>query len=136
MSKYKSFAALAVAAALSFPLLSLAQDRDQTRDQLRDQTRDQTQSNVYGWQLMTQQERAEYGARMRSLRTEQERERFRLEHHERMQERARARGITLPDEPPARGTRGVGPGGQGMGPGGGMGGPGGGMGGSGGAGGR
>ncbi len=87
--------------------------------------RDQTQSNVYGWQLMTQQERAEYGARMRSLRTAQERERFRLEHHERMQERARARGITLPDEPPARGARGVGPGGQGMGPGGGMGGSGG-----------
>jgi hypothetical protein len=125
MSKHKSFAAVVVAAALSFPFLSLAQDRDQARDQLRDQT----QSNVYGWQLMTQQERAEYRARMRNLRTAQEREQFRLEHHERMQERARARGITLPDEPPARGGPSMGPGGQGMGPGGGGGGPGGGPGG-------
>jgi hypothetical protein len=130
MSKHKVLAAAVVAAALSLPLVSLAQDRDQTRDQTRDQLRDTTQGNVYGWQLMSRQERAEYRARMRSLRTAQERERFRLEHHERMQERARARGITLPDEPPARGGRGMGPGGQGMGPGGG--GPGGGAGGAGG----
>ena len=111
MIKHKSVAAVVVAAALSLPLLSAAQN----------------QTPIYGSQLMTQQERNEYRARMRNLRTAQERERFRLEHHERMQERARARGITLPDEPPARGGRGMGPGGQGMGPGGG--GPGGGPGG-------
>jgi len=127
MSKYKPFAALVAAAVLSLPLLSAAQDRDQLRD--RDQTRDQTRSTIYGNQLMTPQERNEYRNRMRSLRTAQEREQFRLEHHERMQERARARGIALPDEPPARGGRGMGPGGQGMGPGGGAGGPGGGAGG-------
>jgi len=107
MIKQKSIAAVVVAAALSFPLLSAAQN----------------QPPIYGSQLMTQQERAEYRSHMRSLRTAQERERFRLEHHEQMQERARARGITLPDAPPARGGRGMGPGGQGMGPGGGAGGP-------------
>jgi hypothetical protein len=109
MLKRNSVAAVVVAAALSFPLLSAAQNR----------------TPIYGSQLMTQQERAQYRERMRSLRTAQERERFRLEHHERMQERARARGIMLPVEPPARGGRGMGPGGQGMGPGGGGGGPGG-----------
>jgi uncharacterized membrane protein YgcG len=108
MIKHKAVGAVVVAAALSFPLLSAAQ----------------SQPPIYGSQLMTQQERAQYRAHMRSLRTAQERERFRMEHHERMQERAQARGVTLPDMPPARGGRGMGPGGQGMGPGGG--GPGGG----------
>ena len=88
MNKHTSLAAAVFVAVLSLPLLASAQDRDQTRDQTRDQLRDTTQSNVYGWQLMTRQERAEYRARMRSLRTAQERERFRREHHERMQERA------------------------------------------------
>lgn len=103
MKKQASLVAAAVAAALSFPILSTAQN----------------QTPIYGSQLMTQQERNEYRTKMRSLRTAQERERFRLEHHERMQERARERGVTLPDMPPARGGRGMGPGGQGMGPGGG-----------------
>jgi hypothetical protein len=111
MSKHISLAAVVVAAALSFPLPAGAQS--------------QAGGGIYGSQLMTQRERTEYRARMRSLRTAQERERFRLEHHERMQERARERGITLPDEPPARSGRGMGPGGQGIGPGGGAGGPGG-----------
>ena len=44
----------------------------------------------------------------------------RKEHHEQMQERAKARGVTLPAEPPASGG--------GMGPGGGMGSGGGGIG--------
>ena len=83
MNKHTSLAAAVFVAVLSLPLLASAQDRDQTRDQTRDQLRDTTQSNVYGWQLMTRQERAEYRARMRSLRRAQERERFRREHHER-----------------------------------------------------
>jgi hypothetical protein len=76
---------------------------------------------VYGSQLMTEQERAEYQARMRAATTEQEREQIRLEHHAQMQERAKQQGVTLPDEPPAMGM-----GGQHMGPG--QGGPGGGAG--------
>lgn len=57
---------------------------------------------------MTAQERNEYANRMRLLRTEEEREQFRKEHHEQMKERAKARGLTLPDDPPAQG-RGAGP---------------------------
>lgn len=58
---------------------------------------------IYGQQLMTEQERAEHREQMRNLRTEQEREAFRQEHHERMQQRAEERGVTLPDEPGQRG---------------------------------
>lgn len=72
---------------------------------------------IYGSQLMTEQERIEYRARWRAARTDDERARLRSEHHERMKDRARERGVTLPDEPPARGA-GMGPGGgAGMGPG-------------------
>ena len=73
---------------------------------------------IYGSQLMTQQERTEYRAKMSAAKTVGEQEQIRNEHHEQMKERAQARGVTLPDEPPARGG-GMGPGGGGMGPGGG-----------------
>jgi hypothetical protein len=36
---------------------------------------------------------------MRTLKTEQEREQYRIEHHKMMEERARERGVTLPDQP-------------------------------------
>ncbi|MEX2365959.1 MAG: hypothetical protein WD601_05100 [Pseudohongiellaceae bacterium] len=58
---------------------------------------------IYGQQLMSEQERAEHREQMRNLRTEQERDAFRQEHHERMQQRAEERGITLPEEPGQRG---------------------------------
>ena len=85
------------------------------------------QEQIYGSQLMTQQERNEYHVKTRAAKTAEERERIRKEHHEHMKERAAAQGVTLPDEPPARGS-GMGPGGGGMGPGGGGMGPGGGRG--------
>lgn len=85
------------------------------------------QQQIYGSQLMTQQERNEYRTKMRAAKTAEEREQIRKEHHERMKERAKAQGLTLPDEPPARGG-GVGSGGGGIGPGGGGRGPGGGRG--------
>jgi len=70
---------------------------------------------VYGYELMTEQERAEHRATMRSFNTEAEREAYRRQHHEMMQERAKAQGVTLPDEPMPRGQgRGMGQG-QGMG---------------------
>ena len=76
---------------------------------------------VYGYQLMTEQERAEHRAKMQSFQTEQEREAYRQQHHKMMQERAREQGVTLPDEPMPRGQgRGMGPGpgaGPGAGPG-------------------
>lgn len=112
------------------------QDRLQTPDQDRAQDRLQTQDRdqIYGSQLMTQQERAEFRAKMLSAKTAMEREQVRNEHHLRMQERAKEQGVTLPATPPVRGgNMGSGDGGSG---GGGMGSGGGGMGSGGGGGGR
>ena len=71
--------------------------------------------HIYGSQLMSQEERTVYHTKMRTAQTEEERELLRKEHHQSMQERAKVRGVTLPDEPPARGGgMGMGPGGGGM----------------------
>lgn len=70
------------------------------------------QPPIYGSQLMTEQERAEYRDRMRTATSEQERVQIRQEHHARMQERAEERGVVLPDQPPATTMhKGAGPGG-------------------------
>lgn len=107
--------ALPLCMALTFP----AQAADPARDQT--QATQQDRERIYGSELMTQQERIEYQNRMRALKTEQEREAFRLEHHKLMQQRAQAQGKTLPDTPPAA-PGGMGPGmGPGMGSGSGMG---------------
>lgn len=82
------------------------------------------EKQIYGSQLMTQQERNEYRTRVRAAKTAEEREQIRKEHHEQMKERAKERGVTLPDKPPTQGG-GMGPGSGGMGPGGGRMGPGG-----------
>ena len=83
--------------------------------------KNQTQEQVYGSQLMNQQERTEYQAKMRNAKTSEEREQVRAQHHKEMQVRAKQQGVTLPDEPPAKGMGGgMGPAG-GMSPGGGMG---------------
>ena len=66
---------------------------------------------MYGWQLMTVEERAKHRAKMQSLNTKEEREAYRLEHHKLMQARAKERGITLPEQPMPHG--GGGPGGRG-----------------------
>ncbi|MFO7603135.1 MAG: hypothetical protein R6X06_04885 [Gammaproteobacteria bacterium] len=55
------------------------------------------QDEVYGWQLMSEQERAEHRAKMQSMKTAEERERFRYEHHQKMEQRAKERGVTLPE---------------------------------------
>ena len=59
---------------------------------------------VYGWQLMTEQERIEHRNKMQSLKTKEERERYRIEHHKLMQERAKEQGVTIPDKPQQRGN--------------------------------
>lgn len=71
------------------------------------------QKQIRGSQMMTPEERAEHHKEMRKARTREEREKVRKEQHERMKERAKEHGKTMPDQPPERG--------QGMGPGGGMG---------------
>lgn len=81
---------------------------------------------IYGSQLMTPEERAQYQAKMRSLQTQAERDALRQEHHKQMDERAKQMGVRLPQGPPTSGGM-MGPAGGGMmGPGRGMMGPGGG----------
>lgn len=81
----------------------------------------QAKPPIYGRQLMTPDERREYHQKMRNLKTKEERQAFRQEHHQQMQARAKEKGVTLPDAPPPRGGgRGMGPQ-NGMGPGQGMG---------------
>ena len=46
--------------------------------------------------------RGPYRERFRAATTAAEPERIRAEHHERMQQRAVERGVTLPEEPPMR----------------------------------
>lgn len=72
-------------------------DRDQTRDQLRDR------DMIYGYELMTVEERAQHRAKMQSFNTEEEREAYREEHHKQMQARAKERGVQIPDVPRNRG---------------------------------
>ncbi|NMM36234.1 MAG: hypothetical protein HHJ09_01800 [Glaciimonas sp.] len=106
-----------LATALSLPT-GFALAADPTPVQGKQQT--QKQEQIWGSQLMTPQERTEYRAKMFAVKTAAEREQIRKENHEAMKKRAEARGMTIPDELPARGTgRGTG---GGMGPGGGMGG--------------
>jgi hypothetical protein len=91
MIQHKTVASLAIASALvlgtmaTLAMSSMAQ-----------------QQPVYGSQMMTEQERMEYQQRMKSAKTEQEREQIRAEHHVQMQERAKNQGITLPDNPPMK----------------------------------
>jgi hypothetical protein len=81
------------------------QDKDQLRDQDKDQLRDQ--DPIYGYELMTDQERLAYRERMRSAKTMQERLRIREEHRLLMEARAKERGVQIMHANPA------GPGGMG-----------------------
>src|SRR5690606_38045908 len=63
---------------------------------------------VFGRQLMTQEELQQHRQTMQSLETREERQQYRQEHHQRMLERARERGVTLPEEPGKQG-KGMGP---------------------------
>lgn len=83
---FKRSAAIAMFAAV-FSLPVMAQDEEP----------------VYGRQLMTQEELQEHHRMMQSLDTPEARQEYREQHHQRMLERARERGVTLPDEPGMKG---------------------------------
>jgi predicted Fe-S protein YdhL (DUF1289 family) len=70
------------------------------------------ENDVYGWQLMTHEERAAIQARLRAARTPEEVDRIRRENHAAMQARARERGVSLPP-PPASDCAGSSNGGRG-----------------------
>lgn len=97
-------AAIAASMAVAASASAVAQPTTQTPAQAPVQA----QERIYGSQLMTAEERSEYRQRMRELKTQQERDELRKAHHAKMQERAKERGVVLPDQPPARGA-GAGP---------------------------
>lgn len=55
----------------------------------------QSEEQVFGRELMTQQELQQHRETMRNLNTDAERAQYRQLHHERMMERARERGVEL-----------------------------------------
>lgn len=79
-----------VAAAMSFPVNA------------------EDDGSVFGRQLMTQEELQQHRQTLKGLTTKEERQQYRKEHHQRMLERARERGVTLPEEPGKQG-KGMGP---------------------------
>ncbi|MDO8293482.1 MAG: hypothetical protein Q7T29_11565 [Gallionella sp.] len=102
--KKPTFLWLALPAAMCMMLgANVSVAADQAQAQQKTQSKAQKPELIYGSQLMTPQERTEYRAKMRSLKTKEEREALRMEHHQQMQERAKAKGKTLPDMPMAQG---------------------------------
>ncbi|HPU81884.1 hypothetical protein [Accumulibacter sp.] len=55
-----------------------------------------SEGNTRGWQLMTPEERIEHQSRIRGFRTYEECRSYQLSHHQLMEERARQRGLPLP----------------------------------------
>jgi hypothetical protein len=76
-----------------------------------------TEKPVCGRDLMTSEELTAHREKMRSLATREERAAYRAEHHAKMLERAKERGVELPAEGCPRGRGMGGPGGAGRGPG-------------------
>jgi len=89
-----TLAILAIFATTSSLLFGVAQAQDQV----------QAQVQIYGSQLMTSAERTEYQSKMRTLKTDKERDAFRLDHHDKMKVRATEKGVTLPNSPPDGGA--------------------------------
>jgi len=65
----------------------------------------QNTQQMYGSQLMTQQERLEHRQRLQNAKTEQDRAQIRAEHRKRMQDRAKQKGVALPDDAPTEDMR-------------------------------
>ena len=74
-----------------------------TREQMRER-------KIYGYQLMTPEERNAYRGKLHAAKTQQERERVLAENRAAMQARAKERGVTLPPEPKVGRSIGMGPG--------------------------
>jgi hypothetical protein len=91
-----------LASPLLFALL-LTTNVTQAADEVQAQERVETQQQVYGYQLMTNEERMEMRNKMATAKTAEERERIQAEHHERMKIRAKEQGVTLPDQPMMKG---------------------------------
>jgi len=84
-----------------------AQDRKQDRDQDRTHAPDNAQNGnqgIYGGELMNAQERNQYREQLRLTESDPKaRSQFMKQHQEKMQLRAKEKGVNLPD-PPADGS--------------------------------
>ena len=60
------------------------------------------EDQVYSWQMMSEQERQEHSTKMQSMKTAEERNRYRLEHRKIMEKRAKEQGKSLSDMPQNR----------------------------------
>jgi len=78
------------------------QDRDQDQDRDRDRDRDRIHQDqeIYGGNLMTEQERNQYRERLQNASSKEEQKRIQAEHQNMIQERARQQGVKLPPPPP------------------------------------
>lgn len=89
---------------------SLKKDKEsyekKAKDSYTDKTRSAPQGQAYGSSLMTEEERKAFSEKMRSAGSAEQREQIRRDHHEEMTRRAQERGVTLPEEPPAKGQQG------------------------------
>lgn len=79
---------------------TMDKDQDQDRDQDRDRLRIHQDQEIYGGELMTEQERNRYRERLQNAKSEGEQKQIRAEHQKMIQERARQRGVELPPPPP------------------------------------
>jgi hypothetical protein len=86
---------------LALTVDAIAENKAQGQMRSQSQERNRDSAPIYGYMMMTESEMQEHRSKMRSFKTEQEREAYRKEHHQKMQERARAKGVTLPEEPPS-----------------------------------
>lgn len=98
-------ASLALALIVPFSS-SFAQDQqtEQTNERIQSQMQEQPMDSagypISGYDMMSAQEREQYREQMRSM-TPEQRQAFRQEHHQRMVERARARGVDIGNLPPS-----------------------------------
>lgn len=84
---------------LLLPGLSLAADKPVTTPQPATPMMSADKEPIYGYQLMTPEERTTFRTQMQNATTPEERQKIRLEHRKQMLERAKAKGVTLPDMP-------------------------------------
>lgn len=85
---------------LSIGLLSFALSTHAQESEVSDQS-------VYGWQMMSDEERQTFRTQMRALTTPAARQQYRAAHHQKMQARAEAQGTTLAKpHPQSRGEMG------------------------------
>nr|WP_321270038.1 hypothetical protein [uncultured Tolumonas sp.] len=98
MSSALSFKS-ALIALLLLPIIGIAAEKNTEPTKPAAPPVSLKQNTIFGYQLMTPSERTEYRAKMLNAKTPEERQKIRIEHHNLMLERAKAKGVTLPETP-------------------------------------